>query len=413
LLLSAASLGAVFAQSSVVFVPNQNSGTVSGYTVNSSTGVLTEVSGSPFADGFGASTPNRAAVTPDHRFLYISNGDATVFGYKINPDSTLTAIFTPAIAVPNASGIAVDSTGNYLYVAQRPPAADGAVSGFRINQTTGDLTTLAGSPFSLGAGNRGAQSMAASGNFLYVVLGVNNAVEAMTITPATGALAPAGTPTSLPFSDILPGPVNVTAPFDVKIDGANHLYVTDAGYFAAAGSVAGLAAFTINTGTGALTPTSTPTYATGRNPFGVGIDPTGRFLYVANNTGDGAGSVSAFTIAGNGNLTAIAGSPFTTGVGNGPAGVAADPSGNFLYVTNDASNTVSGFRIAQSGTLGSLSFIAATGTGLRPFLLASTTAPAAAPTPPSSSVPAASTLSLAVLGVLLAGFSALLYRKAY
>jgi 6-phosphogluconolactonase (cycloisomerase 2 family) len=390
-------------------VPNQNSGTISGYTIDSSTGALTQVAGSPFTDGFSASTPNRAAVTPDHRFLYISNGDATVFGYKINPNGTLTSIFSP-IAAADASGIAVDSSGNYLYVALKHPGAiDGEVAGFGINQTTGGLTALAGSPFSLGAGNRGAQGIAATGNFLYVVLGVNNSVELMTITPATGVLA-AGASTSLPFSDIIPGPLNVTAPFDIRIDGANHLYVSDAGYFAGPGATAGLAAFTINPG-GGLSPTSTPTYATGANPFGIGIDPTGRFLYTANNTSDGAGSVSAFTIAGNGNLAAIAGSPFSTGVGNGPAGVAADPSGNFLYVTNDASNTVSGFRIAQSGTLGSLSFISATGTGLRPFLLASTTAPAAAP--PPSSVPAASTWSLAVLGVLLAGFSALLYRKAY
>jgi 6-phosphogluconolactonase (cycloisomerase 2 family) len=388
-------------------VPNQASGTVSGYTISSSTGALTQVSGSPFSAGFTSSNSTRTAVTPDHRFLYVSNADGSIFGYKINSDGTLTAIFGTPITVTNASGITVDSSGNYLYVAQKPIAVDGTISGFSINQTSGALTTLSGSPFSLGTGKQGAQSIAASGNFLYVVLAVNNAVEPMTINPATGALSAVGI-TPLPFADILPGPINVTAPFDIKIDGANHLYVSDAGYFAGAGSVAGLAEFTV---AGAIL-TLGGAYATGVNPFGIGIDGSNRFLYVANNNGNGAGSVSAFTIAsGPGTLAPIAGSPFSTS-GTAAAGVAGDSTGNFLYVTNSGSNTVAGFRIAQAGTLGSLSFLATTGTGSAPFLLSSTTAPAA-PTPPTTSVPAASTWSLVALGVLLAGSSALFYRKAY
>jgi 6-phosphogluconolactonase len=412
LLLLAGTIGTAFGQAVyVVYAPNQGDGTVSGYTINTGTGVLTQVSGSPYSAGFTSSNSTWTAVTPDHRFLYVSNADGSVFGYQIKPDGTLASIFSPPITVTSATGITVDSTGNYLYVAQKPTGVDGSVTGFRINQTTGGLTALSGSPFALGAGSRGAQSVAISGNFLYVVLAVNNAVELMTITPATGVLT-AGASTALPFSDIKPGPVNLTAPFDIKIDGSNHLYVSDAGFFNAAGSVAGLAAFTINTGTGALTPTSTPTYATGVNPFGLAIDPTSKYLYVANNNGSGAGSISAFTIgAGTGNLTAITGSPFTTGVGTGPAGVAADLSGNFLYVTNSGSNTISGFRITQSGaTAGALTFIAATASGHVPFFLWSTIAPGA-PTP--TAVPAASTWSLVALGVLLATFSALLYRKAY
>jgi 6-phosphogluconolactonase (cycloisomerase 2 family) len=412
LLVLAGSLATVSGQSvSVVYVPNAGSGNVSGYTINTTTGALTPTAGSPYSEPNTTANAFRAAVTPNHSFLYISNRDSDIAGYKINTDGSLTSIPGANKAVTTPTGIAVDPSGKFLYVAQNPVGTDGSVSGFSIDPATGNLTALGGSPFGLGTGNRGAQSIAVSGNFLYVVLALNNAVELVTINPSTGALTP-GALTPLPFSDILPGPINVTAPFDVKIDGSNHLYVSDAGYFAGAGAVAGLAAFTINSGTGGLSATTTPTYATGVNPAEIAIDPQSRFLYTANNNGGVAGSVSAFTInSGTGNLTAVTGSPFTIG-GNSATGAAVDVSGNFLYVTAAGSNSVAGLRIAQSGTPGALTFLASTAAGTSPALLLSTVAPAAPATPPAS-VPAASTWSMMALGVLLAGFSGLLYRRAY
>ena len=43
-----------------------------------------------------------------------------------------------------------------------------------------------------------------------------------------------------------------------------------------------LYAFAINQANGTLTPLSTPTYATGSGPLAVTIDPSNKFLYVAN-----------------------------------------------------------------------------------------------------------------------------------
>jgi DNA-binding beta-propeller fold protein YncE len=211
----------------------------------------------------------------------------------------------------------------------------------------------------------------------------------------TGTLKP------LPFT-------GTPAPFDVKIDGNNHLYVTDA-----LGSTNGLAGFTITPGTGALTATTTPTFATGASPIEIAIDPQSRFLYTSNN---GGGSVSAFTIdSGSGNLGTVSGSPFTAGLGAGsqPTGAAVDPSGKFLYVTaaGPSFNSVVGFQIAQTGTVGALSSPSSIGAGTSPALLLSTLAPVAPATPPTS-VPAASAWSLMALGLLLAGFSGLLYRRA-
>ena len=74
------------------------------------------------------------------------------------------------------------------------------------------------------------------------------------------------------------------------------------------------------------------------------VDPSGKFVYVANVGPLGVGDVSAFSFdAATGDLTPVAGSPF-------PAGsmsefVACDPSGNFVYVANYGSSSVSAFQI--------------------------------------------------------------------
>jgi 6-phosphogluconolactonase (cycloisomerase 2 family) len=49
------------------------------------------------------------------------------------------------------------------------------------------------------------------------------------------------------------------------------------------------------------------------------------------------------------NLTAVAGSPFSTGAQS--VGIAVDPSGQFVLTANGSANTVSVFRIGSTGTL--------------------------------------------------------------
>jgi VCBS repeat-containing protein len=63
--------------------------------------------------------------------------------------------------------------------------------------------------------------------------------------------------------------------------------------------------------TGALTAIAGSPFATGTGPGTLSIDSNGDFAYLANH---GSGSVSAFTInATTGALIAVAGSPFATG----------------------------------------------------------------------------------------------------
>ena len=85
-----------------------------------------------------------------------------------------------------------------------------------------------------------------------------------------------------------------------------------------------VSAYAIDASTGALTEVKGSPFGTSYGPYGVAIDPSGKFAYVANNCAAGKpGSVSAFTInphrslgAGarvavcSGNQSALSGDPF-------------------------------------------------------------------------------------------------------
>jgi len=81
------------------YVANANSNTISGYTIDASSGALTPLPGSPFAAGtFLASV----AVDPSGRFAYVANnGSNTISGYTIDAS---TGVLTPLPGSPFAAG---------------------------------------------------------------------------------------------------------------------------------------------------------------------------------------------------------------------------------------------------------------------------------------------------------------------
>jgi 6-phosphogluconolactonase len=97
------------------------------------------------------------------------------------------------------------------------------------------------------------------------------------------------------------------------------------------------------------------TVKTGVMPMGMIIDPFGKFLFVAN---QGSSTVSVFSINGTA-LTEVPDSPFSTIpagtiVPTGPTAVSVSASGNFLYVANSFTNTVSAYSISGTGSLTAL-----------------------------------------------------------
>jgi len=134
-----------------LYVPTGTT-TVLGYSIDRQTGALTAIAGSPFTVPGGVGTADDVASDPLGRFLFVGSESApAIWVYQIN---SVTGVLTPTAGSPfttglSAAGVAdiltVDVSGKFLYAGQIDPSL--GVGGFTIDQTTGALTAMAGSPF--------------------------------------------------------------------------------------------------------------------------------------------------------------------------------------------------------------------------------------------------------------------------
>jgi 6-phosphogluconolactonase (cycloisomerase 2 family) len=100
---------------------------------------------------------------------------------------------------------------------------------------------------------------------------------------------------------------------------------------------------------GSLTELTTPFSDGFSGPIAVTFDPTGKFLYVANN---GSNNVEVYTIA-NGIPTALTTSTTSNAYSteSSPAFLAEDPNGKYLFVGNQGTSAgVQSFSISSSST---------------------------------------------------------------
>ena len=333
-------------------------GNVSAYTINSSTGALRAVAGSPFAAGFN---PDSVTVDPSGRFAYVANSCVSgndcsvgsVSAYTINSSSgALRAVAgSPFAAGSGPDSVTVDPSGRFAYVAN---SGDNTVSAYDINSSTGALSAVSGSPFAAGITPHSV-TVDPSDRFAYVANSCvttrdcsAGTVSAYTINSSTGALSAVA---SSPFAA-------GDDPQSVTVDPSGRFaYVANEGD--------SVSAYTINSSTGALRGVAGSPFVAGISPTSVTVDPSGRFAYVANDEGN----VSAFTINGStGALRAVAGSPFAAG--EDPSSVTVDPSGRFAYVANYGDGTVSAYTINSS--TGALSAVAGSpvAAGIQPFSVA-------------------------------------------
>ena len=333
-----------------VFCGGIGPGNVSAYTINGTTGALTEIDGSPFPAG---TNPRSVAVDPTGQFAYVANFhylSNNVSAYSIDGS---TGALTPVAGSPFPAGtnpisVTVDPTGQFAYVANcgftcfTGGGGMGNVSGYTIDGTTGALVPVLGSPFPAGTNPRSV-AVDPTGQFAYVAnfgsFEFEGDVSAYTINGTTGALTRvAGSP--------FPAGMD---PISVTVDPTGQFTYVASYNFGAPGNVS---AYTINGTTGALTEVAGSPFPAGTSPGSVTVDPTGQFAYVANSNSN---NVSAYSIDGTtGALAEIDGSPFPAG--SGPNSVTVERTGQFAYVANIGSENVSAYAI--DGTTGSLTEIA-------------------------------------------------------
>ena len=271
-------------------------------------------------------TPSIIEITtdPQQRFVYVLNvgaqaageliGHPGIGGFKINqntgalervPGSPI--IFT---AITNANFIVVDGSGHFLF------QPNGQVSGpgtsfdvYSIDQNSGALKkTLAGS----NAPPVGAFSIASSdGRFLFNA--GNGLVEAFSIAPQTGRLtAVAGTPISASGSA---GPMAITS------DG-KFLYVANQ----TEGTVSVFAVSMM----GSLAPVAGAPFPIDTLAQNLVLSPDGRFLYVAAFPGT-ISTVKGYAV----NPSAGKFAPISGAVIDNASSVTLDLSGKFAYITQN------------------------------------------------------------------------------
>ena len=223
------------------------------------------------------------------------------------------------------------TSSRYLYAALPGGAGGGQIVAYREDPNAGVLTQLAGSPIAAGSA---VQSLAVhpSGKYLYAANSGSNNISLYTIS-STGALTE------------MPPRVNAgTSPTLLLIDQAgSFLYAANSGS-------EDISVYSIASGTGGLTAvaqTSGGTAPIGLSALNMALTPSGNTLYV---TGQGQfGYVEEFPVSGGVLGTPVLGSPFVTG--RNPYGLSIDPSGAFLYTANTADNTISEFTINADGSL--------------------------------------------------------------
>lgn len=220
-----------------LYVANRASNTISVFSIDGSTGVLTPV-GLPVATG---TYPLSVSATPDGKFLYVANYiGGSVSAYAIDSVGGTLALLAEIPTAVNSRFLAVDVNSKFLYVT----TGGNVVYGYGINASSGALTSVPASPFTAGTT---AQNIAIDplGKFLYVTNETSATVIGYTIDPVTGALTQTGSP--LPTGGL---------PEGVTVD-PNGKFV-----YVASQSANSVAVFEVDPATGSL-------WASGASPTGV------------------------------------------------------------------------------------------------------------------------------------------------
>ena len=269
-------LGAGRGSAEFVYVNNNAvANSVSGFAVNLATGALTPVPGSPFATGgAGNFTADIDSIAVCGDVLYASNGNGS------------------------------------------------SVSVFLINESSGTLSPVLGSPFATGACPTGL-ACTPDNDRLYVGNFCSSTVSIFDVDPMTAALSPnAASPFVLPLGS--------SSPFDLEIDAAG------ARLFVSQDLANNVGVYDIGPG-GGLTPVAGSPFAAAGNEHGAVLRPDGAFYYVANL----GSSIGGYAVGGGGALSPVPGSPVPFAVSD----LAMTPDGAFLLASNTTAGKVGVFAV--------------------------------------------------------------------
>lgn len=286
----------------------------------------------------GAGNPPPPTTT---EILYAADTTNAIFAFAVDQTSgalSPTASVTPGGLSSTNSVLALTPTGSFLY------AVNDDTAGINCYATdkSGSLSLTSGSPYPILPAVQppwsGVLALVADpkGRFLYV--GTNaglGGVASFSIDSNTGALTGTGGPFAPNFGGF---------PVGIAINPAGtFLYATD--------QVGHLWAFSIDAQAGTLSAITGSPFTVPGQGYGIQVDPSGHFVYVAMSN---VNSIAAFSIdSASGALTSVPGSPFATSLQFAPYKLAIHPTGKFLYAINQGVNNTVG-ALAINSTTGGL-----------------------------------------------------------
>jgi len=275
-----------------------------------------------------------------------------------------------ALAVSLAVGLGMtacarDYTVGYLYVTNAK-ATPGLVTAYAIDYQSGALLQLSDSPIPSGGNNPVTLVATPNGKYLYVLNHDSSSVVEFAI--GTDGKLYAGATYNVVQGNGLTGSFPTSAAVDPA---GNFLYITftyQNGFTTVKPGPGGVAIFPIihstdptkdgtlgtpltNTTIGTTAANPLPYIPVGNNPVGVAIPATGGFVYVIDQesplTSSAHGVLLSFSEnTTTGALTQISGTYFGgVAAGTTPSAIAADPSGHFIYVTDQATNQLYGYTV--------------------------------------------------------------------
>ncbi len=237
----------------------------------------------------------------------------------------------------NVSSVVVTcrTTGKFAFVSTTYGVLGGVglITGFALDPSSGLLTiqqrykAVSAQPLGI--------ALDTSGLYAYVAYQDATSVATETITPSG---PDAGLFTETSYADN--GSGNIT--YATAVD-------PTAAFVFAGGWDSGGTLFVYSASAGVLTQLGTSPYTLGGDPYGLAVDPAGKFVYVPNSDG---GQLWAFSINADGSLNQLTNAPYTFQSGNptnSPYAIAVNPNGGYLYITDNAANTVTVYSY-DSGT---------------------------------------------------------------
>ena len=322
------------------YATNFGDGTVSQYLVDG-TGNLAPLATATIQAGI---QPFSISVEPSGQYAYVANYTAaTVSEYLIGPDGSLASVGStgsvPTGVHPNA--VIVDPSNHFAYVANY---GANTVSQYAI-QPNGMLVPL--SPATVATGPTPASiTIDPTSHFAYVAnyngSGIGTSAGPASISQYT--IGKDGTLTAMTPATVASGVLSNSIAVDPS---GRYVYVANQ----KDNTVGSVGQYLIDPATGMLSPIGTGTVAAGMQPFGLTVDPSGKHVYVANYAD---GTISQFSISAGGALTPLPIAFVPSGshsINTRVSSVNVDPTGHFAYATNRGDGNISQYSIDSTGGL--------------------------------------------------------------